>query len=993
MKKNRFLLCVSAFATVAAFAPAVAAGEPLSPQDSLRTLRTRPGFEVELVAAEPLIQSPVAFDWGQDGKLWVVEMRDYPLGMDNKGKPGGRIVCLEDSKGAGRYDKATVFLDNLLFPTGVMSWGKGVLVTCAPEIFYAEDTDGDGRADVKRVLFTGFGEANPQHRVNGLRWGLDNWVYCANGDFAAVRSFSAQATPGKLGTGFSASQAEDLRRLALAGAAIRSVKSGATYGIRNRDFRIKPDEGLLDPQSGQAQFGRDRDDWGNWFGCNNAIPLWHFALDDHYLRRNPHAHYPNPRVEMPRSMTYPLGAVGRETGTKRSGEGNAWTSACGVTVYRDELFGAALANSWFVCEPVHNLVHRSVLVADGTTFTSRRAADEQTSEFLSSTDTMFSPVALRTGPDGALWVADMYRKVLEHPHWLPPGWEKTIDVRAGHDRGRIYRVFPSGHRPRAVPRLDRLNATGLVALLENPNGWLRDKSQEMLVQKNDPSAVQPLEALAKNSTRPLGRLHALCTLDGVGALRPDVLQAALGDAHPGVRRHAARLSESPRVRSAGVESALLKLATDSDPLVRLQLACTLGSWESAAAARTLGQLLRDNAGNPHLVTAAVSSLNIGNLAAVVEQVLVRKAELPPAIVENLLKTALGVGETQSLQSLIALVTEAKNGHYEASQYAAAAGWFDALDQSKSAPPEVTRKLDKLLTAARESAADGSRPLAERLEAVRLLGRKADRLKQDSAILKQLLAPQVADQLQFAAANGLGRFPGFAAGTALLEGWKGYTPTLRAQVLEVLLRRADGPAAVLAHLDKGALLPQDIPLSARRRLTDHPSENVRVRAAKVFTDRVDPDRNKVVVAYESALRLKGDSERGQQHFAKHCVACHRLGGVGNNVGPDLAMTRDKPPEWFLPALLDPSRAVEARYLNYMVLTKDGKVLTGVLREESGNQLTLIGPTGQPQVVSRADVEELRSTGKSAMPDGLEKELKQQDVADLIAYLRTGGQRGR
>ena len=183
--------------------PALALNVPLgagfaraeTPEDSLRTLRPRPGFKIELVAAEPLIRSPVAFDWGPDGRLWVVEMRDYPLGLDNKGKAGGRIVCLEDTDGDGRFDKSTDFLDGLLFPTGVMTWRRGVLVTCAPDIFYAEDTDGDGRADRREVLFTGFGEANPQHRVNGLRWGLDNWVYCANGDFAPVRTLARVAPP------------------------------------------------------------------------------------------------------------------------------------------------------------------------------------------------------------------------------------------------------------------------------------------------------------------------------------------------------------------------------------------------------------------------------------------------------------------------------------------------------------------------------------------------------------------------------------------------------------------------------------------------------------------------------------------------------------------------------------------------------------------------------------------------------------------------------
>src|SRR5262249_27705879 len=222
--------------------------------------------------------------------------------------------------------------------------------------------------------------------------------------------------------------------------------------------------------------------------------------------------------------------------------------------------------------------------------------------------------------------------------------------------------------------------------------------------------------------------------------------------------------------------------------------------------------------------------------------------------------------------------------------------------------------------------------------------------------------------------------------ALLKGWKGYTPKLRAQVLDVLLGRPDGPTIVLGAVDRKHILPPDIHLTARRRLQEHPSKGVRERAGKVFTDTVDPDRNKVVLAYESALKLKGDTGRGLALFTKHCATCHRLGTVGEEVGPDLTAVRDKPPEWFLPALLDPSRAVEARYVNYTAITRPGKVVTGVLVEESGSSVTLVGPTGQRQVILRANLEELSSTGKSAMPDGLEKDLKPQDVADLIAYLR-------
>jgi putative membrane-bound dehydrogenase-like protein len=979
---------------------------PATSAVALRSFQLRPDFTIELMAAEPLIESPVALDWGPDGKLWVVEMRDYPLGMDNKGKPGGRIVFLEDIDGDGRYDKSTVFLDGLLFPTGVMTWRQGVLVTSAPDIFYAEDMDGDGRADRREVLFTGFGEANPQHRVNGLRWGLDNWVYCANGDFAAARTFSPAGPLDKTATGFSPSQAEDLRRLTVAGARVKSVKTGAAVDIRNRDFRFRPDAGLLDPQAGQSQYGRDRDNWGNWFGCNNALPMWHYALADEYIRRNPHVAAPTPRVEAPRSVTYPCGPTGRDTGTRRRPEGNAWTSACSVMVYRDDLLGPGFANNWFVCEPVHNLVHREVLVAAGTTFTSRRAADEQASEFLTSTDPMFSPVSLRTGPDGALWVVDMYRKVLEHPHWLPAGWEKTMDVRAGHAHGRIYRVYPTGKKPRPIPQLDRADTAGLVALLESPNGPLRDKAQQLLIERRDASAAQMLEATAMRSERPLARLHALCTLEGLQALRPQLIQRALADAHAGVRRHAVRLSESRAARSAEVEAAALKLFADADPIVRLQLACSLGAWDSAAAGRALGQLLKRDGRDPYVKAAALSSLTPASLTFVLETVLAGSPDdTPPSLTADLLKTATGFGNWRAAATVMDRLVKSQGGADRALQFAALASWLDALEQRSTSLARLEQEADEelrarlkglraIFEAARKAVRSPEAALPERAQAVRLLGRGLDQQRADRETLAELLAPQTPDMLQAAAAAALGQLHTSEAPEALLKPWKGYTPILRSQVVEVLLRRPDGPKVLLNSLQRKQLLPQEIPLTAQQQLLGHGSPEVRTQAGKLLGGLIDSDREKVVAAYQASLRLQGDPKRGLQVFTTNCAACHRSGASvsgtsGPAVGPDLAAVRDKPPEWFLPALFDPSRAVDAKYLNYVATTQSGQIFTGILSEESGNSITLISATGQSQVILRSSLEGLASTGKSAMPDGLEKELTHQDVADLITYLRAQG----
>ncbi|MEZ5301247.1 MAG: hypothetical protein R3F11_11435, partial [Verrucomicrobiales bacterium] len=384
---------------------------PLSPGEALASFRLADGFAIELVAAEPAVVDPVALAWGADGKLWVVEMRDYPLGMDGKGKPGGVVKVLEDADGDGRYEKADVFLDGIAFPSGVMPWRDGVLISAAPEIFFAADTDGDGRADRREVLYTGFTPGNQQHRVNGFEWGMDGWVYVANGD---------------------------------SGGEVRSALTGQTVAISGRDVRLRPDTGAIEAVSSQTQFGRRRDDWGNWFGNNNPTWLWHVGLPDHYLRRNPKlavkatkrvlANYDDATRVFPASA--PIDRPNQPWSVGHV------TSACSPCPYRDDLFGTAFARSVFISEPVHNAVHREVLEPDGAGFRSRRAEGEGESEFLASTDHWFRPTTLRTGPDGALYVVDYYRFVIEHPEWISPEMQARLDLRAGDDRGRIYRIAP-----------------------------------------------------------------------------------------------------------------------------------------------------------------------------------------------------------------------------------------------------------------------------------------------------------------------------------------------------------------------------------------------------------------------------------------------------------------------------------------------------------------------------------------------------------------------
>ncbi|MFL5338807.1 MAG: PVC-type heme-binding CxxCH protein [Gemmataceae bacterium] len=924
-----------------------------SPEAALASIQTRPGFQVEQMAAEPQVLDPIAFAFAPDGKLWVVEMGDYPLGVDGKGKFGGKVKFLESTKGDGKYDKATVVLENLGFPTGVLPWRDGILVTCAPEIFFVPVKD--GKAGEKQVILTGFVQGNQQHRVNTLAWGLDNWIYVANGD---------------------------------SGGKIVSKKTGKTVDISGRDLRFRPDTGEHEATSGQTQYGRSRDDWGNWFGGNNSNPMYHFVLDEHYQRRNPHV--PTPDSRWPVSVqpgVAPVYPVSRTLPRFNDpGAANRFTSACSPIVYRDTFYGPHFDNNTFVSEPVHNLVHREIMKPLGLSFRSERAIDEQKSEFLASTDNWFRPTMISTGPDGCIWVADMYRAVIEHPQWIPKDWQAKLDLRAGHDMGRIYRVVPVGTPPRAIPRLDLLDTAGLVDALDSPSGWQRDMAQMMLLWRNDKVAVPLLKQLVRGSPRPLARLHALCALDGLSALDPKLLQSALSDIHPGVRRHAVRLCEGRLGQSPELAAAFVKLADDADPQVRLQFAYSLGEWPDAPAGPLLAKLALST-DDRYFTAAVLSSVNAANIDAMIAAVMAAPT-LPLRLIEPLLATATGLGRKSAVAVMLAALTKPTDSKYELRQMQSLADVLDTLSQrGVAAEKEAVQQLSAVFAFARQRLIDDKAPLPERTVAMRLLGREPEQRTKDFDALSGFLVPQAPDELQAAAVTAFGNLRDDSVPARLLKHWKSYGPARRAQVLQILLRREEGIASVLHGLGEKQIDPSEIDTPSRQRLLNDKSVAFRDRAVKLFAASIDADRQKVIDAYKPVLTMKGDVAHGKELFAKSCSNCHRLNGVGNEVGPDLAALAGRSLDYLLVQVLDPNRAVEARYVNYLLETKTGLSLTGVLLNETSTSVTIVGTDGKPQTILRTNLEALTSTGKSAMPDGLEKDLKHQDMADVLAYVRS------
>ncbi len=942
-----------------------------TPEASRDAMRVRPGFEVQLVAQEPLVVSPVAMEWGADGKLWVVTMADYPLGMDGQGKPGGTIRFLEDTNHDGRYDKSTIFLENVNFPTGVMPWRKGVIVSAAPEIFYAEDTDGDGHADVRKVLFSGFREGNQQHRVNGFEYGLDHWLYGANGD---------------------------------SGGQVRAASGSSAIQLQGHDFRIRPDELLIETVTGQTQFGRHRDDWGNWFGNNNPTWLWHDFVDEKYLARNPNlpvrnvkkylANYPDSTRAYAISQTMQrfndIGMV------------NHVTSGNSPTPYRDELFGPEYASSVFISEPVHNVVHREVLEQDGISFTSHRAAGEENVEFLASTDNWFRPTMLKTGPDGALYIADMYRLVLEHPEWIPLDAQKQFDLRAGADKGRIYRVVPKGAALRAIPRLDRMSEPELVASLNSVNGWERDTAQRLLIEKGSKSAAASLESLARSGRTAKSRIQALWTLRGLSALSPETVLAALTDPDAHVREHAIKLSEDfasrgglPASMASNLEQTLAKLAGDPNLRVRYQLAFTMGEWKTEAAGVGLLHLARQNSTEENMRTAIASSI-VSHHAFLLDALLGTTSPLPECdwLLAQLIRHTASAKDRAALEKVAARISAPSATGFREWQFLALNDLLDAVErQGLSFERAGQEKIESMLAQGRRivdafppAAADAAATQDQIKWVLPILGRSRTEQDADLERIARFLQPQQPDALQQAALGALQRLSRPAVAGTMLRGWKSCSPSVQNSILAALLTRFEWTTQLLDKIEAKEIQPSELNVPARQKLLTHQNGRIRDRAAKLFAE-ISADREKVLRSFDKVAELDGNEKAGAAQFRQNCATCHRFKGEGFQVGPDLEMVAGKPARVLVASILNPNDAFETRYTGYTLVTKTGRELSGILEAETSNSVTLKNAGGLNEVVLRSDIQALNSQGRSLMPAGLESALSPQDLADVIAYLRS------
>jgi putative membrane-bound dehydrogenase-like protein len=936
------------------------------------------GYRIEPYAAEPDVVSPVAMEVDEDGRVYVVEDRGYPL--DVKGNVG-RVKLLEDTNGDGKPDRTTIFADNLVLPTGVMRWRKGILVTDPPYLWYLEDTNGDGKADVRKKVLSGFAFTNPQHTVNSPVYGLDNWIYLAHENPTTAIIFQKEFSDRGSNIRF-----EERPEIALK--------------ERGRSIRFRPDTFEIEALAGSSQFGHAFDDFGRHFVLNNTYHARHEVIEARYLKRNPDLPVAATTQDISDhgspSKVYPIVAKTRFEMLTNIGE---FTSACGLAFWR----GGA-----FVAEPAHNLVHRDVYSPAGATFKASR--DKESVEFLASRDPWFRPVNFYVGPDGALYMMDFYRLVIEHPEWISTeAFRKTRDLTAGIDRGRIYRITTTQTgAPAARPRLSGAPPAELVKLLAHENPWWRRTAQRLLMDRKPVEVAAALTQMATAHPSPAARVHALWTLDGLGRLAPATVEKALQDASAGVRENAVRLAEPRLTKEPNLVPRLLAMQNDSDARVRFQLLCTLGFVSTTAARAARDRLLAADFEDRWVQIAALSASpeEANRLLALA----IRKS----APASFFRQAASIVGARRHPAEMLPLLQSVGNGSGEW-RVAALEGMAAGMrGKAVSVPVAVERQLVRLFEQRAPEVRRAALHVLERLQisknpetlaAIRRAEKPANdssadaELRADSigllalsdpasrrAAFERLIVPNEPESVQVAAIRGLGQIPGEDTGRFLLKHWRGFTANARMEAADALYRDPARIPLVLAALQSGDIQPWTLAFRHRRQLVMHRDPAIR-DAARPLLESEQGERSKVIAQYQASLEASGDHGRGKKVFETVCAKCHKLNGHGAEVGPDLATVRHQPKQVLLTAILDPSQSISQGFEAYVVEMASGGTLDGVLGPQTPTTITLRHEEGKEDVVPRSNIKNMYVTNLSAMPADLEKQVDVRQMADLLEYIKS------
>lgn len=984
----------------------------MEPPNAAKTFHVLDGFEMQLIAAEPLVTDPVAITYDADGRAYVCEMNDYPYTDKAAHKPSqqnptdahiGKVRLLTDTDGDGTFDKATVFADGLSWPTGAACWKGGIFVTATPVVWYLKDTNDDGVADVRQKVFTGFKKLNVQAVMNNPIWGLDHRIYIAGG-----------------------SNGGEIQRVPGSESVMPLPKDFKPLPIKRNDFSFDPSTGDVRLESGGARFGNTFDDWGNRFLCNIRNPCQHVVLPYRYLARNPYLVVPSALNDcaeagdqLPVYRTSPP-EPWREFRAKRwVQEGShlpkselvgagVVTSSSGITVYRGDAYPKEYRDFAFVADVAGNLFYRMKLVPDGVTF--KAVQVDGNKNFCTSDDLWFRPVNFVNAPDGCLHVCDMYREVIEHPWSIPDDIHAVVDLLRGRDKGRIFRLAPKNwQRAKAEERrvaLSNAITPDLVALLDHPNAWHRETAQRLLFERQDKAAVEPLREMVKSGKTQQGKVCALHALSALSALNEESLENAARPLNGPVAEAAAELFEpfvqalkwSGDLRHDASKFSFPRLAVHAENRVAIKALFSMRDLSTTAengaggafwseAMRGFGSRVNADSWLQTMVLCIAADradnllvpwlMNDRHLEFIKSSTLIpRLAGSVAAKGERsklaVIMTALSKDDFPLL--LRSTVLQAMLPH--ATRLSISLAMVSSNEVTNARLREIgTQAISSIVASKSADEKVIALPVATSLAPA----------EQVFNLIRALLMPSEPQEVQLAALEALGTYREPAVADMLIDAWPKMTPALRDKATTILFSRTDRIAKLLDAIEAKKITPAHLSVAAKATLARQKTPALAERIAKLIGDGSSANRKAVIETYLTTIQ-GGDATRGAKVYETACMVCHKFADKGNDVGPHLGTIKAWTTEQLVTNILDPNREVSPNFSLYLVETHDGRTLSGLIASETAGNLTLKRADGGTDTVLRSEIKSLTSPGISLMPEGLEAAITPQQMADLIAYLK-------
>ena len=958
----------------------------LTPAEAQKKFTMPPGFEMRIFASEPDVVNPVAMTWDERGRLWVVELYEYPLGAPAGKKPRDNVKILEDTDADGKADKVTVFADGLNLATAILVGNGGVYVGQAPHLYFMEDTNGDDVADKKTIVATGFGLEDRHELLNGFTWGPDGWLYMTHGVF----THSKVKDP---------NDPED--------DGVKMDAAVARFNTRTKTFEVLAD-GTSNP------WGVDFDRAGNAFVSACVIDhMFHMAPGGMYHRQGGTPPYPYAYELLPSIVDHK----------------HFRAAYSGIQVYQGNQYPKEYLGTIFMGNIHDNSIHQDILTANGSTFKSSFSKD-----FIRANDGWFRPVSTQTGPDGALWIMDWHDKYpcYQNARADPEGVDRTY--------GRIWRaVYTGGDSDKKIPTrpsvdmdLKKLSTSELVALLEHPNNWHRRTAQRLLSERRDNASRALLEKLAENGKTLESRLAALWTLHSADQLQSGLLDDFTEDREPAIRAWVARLTGERRESSEEAGRRLRTLARDKDMTVRLGVAIAARQYASGnltvntpvpndipvnANGRVLADLIRSSAKDADATLAFLiwtasepafavdpgqsfewlledgpstmplsgkltrkamrricdtkEVAKMDEAVRFIEEVMSRDAALTAAALDGLLEGQKGRAMLPSFPTAEFIRKLMQSGNAEIADRGKRLGtlWGDA-----DAIQDTIRVVNN--TAASN---------ADRIKAIQAVRQ----IKNDSgrAALLAVASSKAPEPVLIEAVRGLGEIGGDNIGDDLLKNWRTYNQTVKRAVAEVLASRPRWTLSLLSAIDAKKIAASELHATVVRSLAQNKDKTIRERAAKAIGRIRDANADKLkVIAAKRKVVLNGkvDLEVGREIARKTCFTCHKLHGEGTEVGPDLTGVGRHNLDALLANIIDPNQIIGHGYENVEIETKDGRIVQGRLMENTDTRVKLLAAGAKEETVSRSEIENLRVSSISVMPEGLEQ-MPDEDFRNMIWYI--------